>query len=236
MTTYVILQNRISDEAAAVSTASSSLYETQIQRAILSAVAHYARERFYFNEKTNTFNTVANQEYYSSSDFSDLANLVQIHGMTVTLGSTKLPVKSVDFEMINDSQSGDAKSLPRYFAYYKQNLRLFPIPDAVYTMTLAYLYKLTALSAGSDSNAWTTDAEELIRNRAKADLRCNVMKIDDAIAERRELGRAGETFYSYDERAAYKALKRETRLRMNNGVLRLDEGLVTPRGYDIAYQ
>jgi hypothetical protein len=236
MTTYVIMQNRISDEAASVSAASSSLYETQIQRSILSAVAHYARERFYFNTKTNTFSTVADQEYYSSSDFSDLANLVEIHGMTVTHGSTKLPLKSMDFQPINDGQSGSVKGLPRYYAYYKQNLRLYPIPDAVYTMTVAYLYKLTALSASSDSNAWTTDAEELIRNRAKADLRCNVMKVDDAIGERRELGRAGKPFYSYDEESAYRALKRETRLRMNNGILRIDEALVAPRGYNISYE
>jgi hypothetical protein len=236
MTTYVIMQNRISDEAASVSTASSSLYETQIQSAILSAVAHYARERFYFNQKTNTFSTVANQEYYSSSDFTDLPNLVEIDGMTATIGSTKLPVKKMDFEPINDAQSSAVVGFPRYYTYYKQNLRLYPIPDAVYTMTVAYLYKLTALSAGSDSNAWTTDAEELIRNRAKAALRCDTMKEDAAIAERMDLGRSGRPFYSYAEEMAYRALKRESRLRRNNGILRVDEALVAPQGYDITYQ
>lgn len=236
MTTYTILQDRIADEAASVSTAAASIYETQIQKAILSAIAHYARERFYFNTKTNTFSTVANQEYYSSSDFSDLTNLVEIDGMTVTLGSTKLPMKKMDFEPINDSQSGSVKGLPRYFAYYKQNLRLYPIPDAVYTITVAYLYKLTALSAGSDSNAWTTDGEELIRNRAKAALRCDTMKEDAALSERMELGRSGKPFYCYAEEMAYRALKRESRLRRNNGILRVDEALVAPQGYDITYQ
>lgn len=225
MTTYVILRNRIAREVSTVTTAAATPYSSEIASAVLSAVAHWAREPFYFNTKTNTFSTVANQEYYSSSDLADIATLVHIQTMTVTQNSFKSPVRPMDFDKINDWQNGSVKALPAYFAYYKQNIRLYPIPDAVYTMTLAYVYKLTALSADGDSNAWTTDAEELIRCHAKADLYENLLKEYDA-ADRMKM------------RAAMIAatLKRETRQRRSNDRLRVDDALVSARGYNINYE
>jgi hypothetical protein len=117
------------------------------------------------------------------------------------------------------------KARPYYYAYYKQNIRLYPIPDAVYTITLAYVYKLTALSDGGDSNAWTTDAEELIRCRAKADLYGHLLKEYDA-ADRMTMR----------EQEIFRSLKRETRLRRSNNVLRADDALVAPSGYDINFE
>jgi hypothetical protein len=222
MTTYVALQNRISMEIRTISAASSSGIQDQIKAAILSAVAFYAREPFFFNTTTGTFNTVVDREYYSSSDFSDLTNVVTINSMSVTQNGVKRPVKPLDFVKIDDAQTGEVKAIPEYYAYYKQNIRLYPIPDAVYTMTLAYVYKLTALSLDADSNAWTTDAEELIRCHAKADIYENLLKEYDA-ADRMKL-RAAQVMAS---------LKRETRLRRSNNMLRVDDALVTPSGYDI---
>lgn len=66
MSTYLILQNRISNEVRNVSTAASSDIQSEIQSAIKSAIAHYERERFYFSElRSETFSTVANQEFYT---------------------------------------------------------------------------------------------------------------------------------------------------------------------------
>jgi hypothetical protein len=225
MTTFVAIRNRISDDVRAVATASSSDISSQISAEVLSAVAFYARERFYFNTKTNTFSTVADQEYYSSSDLADIATLVKIDAMTVTNNGVKIPVKPMDFGKIDEWQTSYVKSLPRYYAYYKQNLRLYPIPDAVYTMTMAYVYKLTALSADGDSNAWTTDAEELIRARASRRLFETVV---------RNVERA--TIAGAQEQEALRVLKRETRMRTSPGVLRVDDALSVPRGHDINYE
>lgn len=224
MTTFVILRNRISDDVRSIATASSSDIASQISAEVLSAVAFYAREPFYFNTKTNTVSTVADQEYYSSSDLADIATLVKINAMAVTLNGVKVPVKPMDFEIMDGWQNGAVKALPRYYAYYKQNLRLYPIPDAVYTLTLAYVYKLTALSADGDSNAWTTDAEELIRARASRRLYENVVRNP----ERALIART-------QEMEALAALKRETRLRTQTP-LRVDEALSASGGYDIRYE
>ena len=222
MTTFVLLRNRISDDVRSVSTAASSDISSQIAAEVLSAVAFYAREPFYFNTKTNTFSTVANQEYYSSSDLADIATLVKIFTMTVTQNSIKMPVKPISFADVDDAQTGQVIARPTYYAYFKQNIRLYPIPDAVYTMTMAYVYKLTALSADGDSNAWTTDAEELIRARASRRLYENVV---------RNTGRA--EIARMQEAEALAALKRETRMRTSPAILRVDQALVTPAGYNI---
>ena len=84
------------------------------------------------------------------------------------------------------------------------------------------VYKLTALSADGDSNAWTTDAEELIRARASRRLYENVV---------RNVERA--TIAAAQEQEALRVLKRETRMRRSNAVLRVDDMLVTPTGYNI---
>ena len=115
MTTFVVLKNRIADDVRSISTAASSDISTQIAAEVLSAVAFYAREPFYFNTKTNTFSTVANQEYYSSSDLADIATLVHIYTMTVTQNSVKMPVKPISFEAIDDSQTGQVKARPTYY-------------------------------------------------------------------------------------------------------------------------
>lgn len=222
MTTYSVLQNRIAREVRTISTAAASGIESDIQSAILSAVAHYARDRFYFNTKTATFSTVVGQEYYSSSDLADIATLVTIDSLQVTIDGTKRPIGVRDFDTIDDAQDGNVTGDPEFFAYYKQNIRFYPIPNAVRTITAALVYRLAALSVAGDSNAWTTDAEELIRCRAKADLYENLLKEYDA-ADRMKM-RCAEVLST---------LKRETRLRNSNGILRMDPALVAAGGYNI---
>jgi hypothetical protein len=225
MTTYGELQDRVADEIWTLPDASASPFASKITRAIQSAIAHYEREPFWFNTKISTFNTVADREYYSSSDLADIATLIQIDSATITLNDVKLPLKPFDFDKIDDWQTGHVKSLPRYFAYYKQNLRLYPIPDAAYPITLAFVFRLPALALDADANAWTTHAEQLIRSRAEAEL-CIYNTGDTEKA----------AVLSTREQQALASLKRETRLRRSDNRLRVDDMLVSPRAYDIKYQ
>ena len=177
MADYGTLQTRIADEIARTD------LTTQIQYAILSTIKRWERKRFYFNEKTGTFSTVANQEYYSSSDFSDLANLVEIDQLRISANGSLYDLDLRDFAWIDRHMTNASYvGAPIAYAFYKQSLRLYPIPDAVYVITAAYAYKLTALSASGDTNAWTNDAEELVRCGAIADLWGNVIKDYEAEA------------------------------------------------------
>jgi len=205
MTTYVIMRTRIADELAN----DGDITSAQINYAIQDTIKVYERKPWWFNQKTGTFSTVDGQEYYSSSDLSDIPDIVQIVAATVTSGTLKTPMKAVDYLSIDDEQDGSVEGLPRVFAPFKEQLRLYPIPDAVYTVTLSYVYRLTALSADADTNAWTTDAEELIRQGAKRRIALNYLESEQVAARFASL-----------EREAYTEMMAENRRRWPNTVLR----------------
>ena len=204
MTTFAILKARIADEIARTDLTAN------IITSVVSAVAFYERRRFYFNEATTTFSTVSGQDYYSSSDNAAIATLIEIDSLLVTESGTKSPVIATDFQFIADqNNSSSATGAPQFYCYYKRNIRLSPFPDAVYTMTMAYVARLTALSADADTNAWTTDAEELIRCRAKWDLFSHVI---------RDFGEADRAKQA--ELEALSVLEAETGKRISPGRLR----------------
>lgn len=173
MTTYVTMRSRIAEELT-----DSAITTAHINAAIQSAIKHYERKPFYFNQKkASTFSTVASQEYYTSSDLADIPYIVQIDSFVI--GSYKSTVRPVHHAEIEATQSGSITAQPNAYAYFNQKIRLFPIPDAVYTATLAYIYRLDALSADGDTNAWMTDGEELIRQSAKRILALDILHADD---------------------------------------------------------
>lgn len=224
MSTYLEMQDRIAYEVRAQSSAASSGIEAPIQRAILSAIKFYERRRFYFNTRlTDTFALVANQEYYGSSDLAAIPNLITIDDMYVTVDSIRYHVTPAPFSIIAGAQDGLLTRDPPYrYAYHAQQIRMFPIPAAARTATMATHYRLTALSSGSDTNAWTDDAEELIRNHAEADLWSMILREEDmaAICQQRA-------------QMALSALQRETKLRRNVRELELPGEIVGYRQSDI---
>ena len=161
MTTYATLRTRIEGEIYDTS------LTTEINSAIQDAIKFYERKKFWFNQKTGTFATVASQEYYDDSDNSDIPGMLAILSMQAAVSTFKSPVDALSFEAVDAMQNGSIQGMPKYFAYFNEQIRLYPIPDAAYTVTAAYHYRFPALSADADSNPWTTDAEELIRTRAK---------------------------------------------------------------------
>jgi len=210
MTTYLVMQNRIANEVRNISTAASSDIQSEIQSAIKSAIAHYERERFYFSElRSETFNTVDGQEFYGSADNANIPNIAHIDSLTMTINSTQRWVlKEREWDWIerynfDTSFEGD----PEYYAYYGRQIRLGPIPNTARTIRISGIWRLTALSADGDSNVWTTEAEELIRSRAKWDIWRNVLKEE----QQAQIAKATEG-------EAYAALKRETTHRLTSRV------------------
>lgn len=201
MATYLDMQTRIADELDRAD------LTVQIKRAIISAVAFYARKKFWFTETSFTFNTVVGQEYYSTPAAIGTSPNIDILNINVNAG--RIEMQKVAFQDIDEiSYLATSMSQPTLWAYYASQLRLYPIPSQVWTITAFYTPKLTELSADTDSNAWTNDAEALIRARAKLDLILNVIRgvdMSDEIAgimaqERQELAAL------YSESASRKAV------------------------------
>ncbi len=172
MATYGDMQTRIADEL------DRGDLTAQIKKAILSAIAFYERKKFYFTESSGTtFSTVIGQEFYGSSDLAAIATSPMIDVLRGNYVGLRVDLTKRAWEYIDDiSVLTTSKARPMDWAYRAQQIRLYPIPDAVYTMTIVHLPRLAALSADGDSNAWTNDAEELIRSRAKVDVMRNVIR------------------------------------------------------------
>lgn len=186
MATYLDMQTRIADEL------DRDDLSSQIKKAIVSAVAFYADRNFWFTQTSFTFATVQGQRSYTSSDAAAIATSPSIEILNGSFNSTRTELIKRSFEFI-DAKTSQLTSYgePEEWAYRAQTIWLYPIPDAAYTITAYHVPTLTALSADSDENAWTSDAEELIRTHAKLDLIENVIRASDmaedvAMLEKRE--------------------------------------------------
>lgn len=216
MTTLTIMQARIANEI------DDDDLGDEITSAIQSAIKHHERRRFYFNQKTFTFPTVAAQEYYAAADAADIATFLEVQTQYLTSGGIRYPINVTSFEAIDESQNGTVTGRPTNWAFFGQKFRLYPIPDAVYTVTVAGHYRLATITDPALGNAWFDDAEELIRQRAKRIIAMDITKeISDA--------QAAQAL----EDMALEALLYETQLRRGRQLLRVDPALVTAQPYNI---
>ena len=179
MATYLDIITRIGDESL------RSDMANQIKLCIQDAIAHYEVDRFWFNQfRDRVFTTVADQEFYGETDLSDIPNILELDAVTLTVGSTRWPVTKAGYVEIEAwNVDAGSRGQPTHYSYWGQQIRLYPVPDATYQVRLSGLFKLPALVADTDANAWTNEAEDLVRHRAKSILYSQYLR-DDANAAR----------------------------------------------------
>lgn len=149
---------------------------SQIQECVNDAIAFYQPDRFIFSETRDlSLSTVAGQEFYSSTDDPLLGTLYAFDYITVTIGTAKFDLpryQPEDLELL--TQSGTQQGQPQCYSYYNYQLRLYPVPNTVYPLTIAAHQKIPAPSSLTDTSCpWMTDGERLIRGRARYELAMN---------------------------------------------------------------
>lgn len=189
-------------------------YGAQIIKAVQAAQRYCERENYYFNEtRDQTFDTVEGQEWYGADDNANIPTLVHIHALYSEDGNgvrlKLIPVHQDEIERLSDSSASTGE--PYCWAYYGQKIRLYPVPGAqVFTIRMQISpYRLGALSAGTDTNAWLDEAYDLMKARAKYILAKDTLK-DAAMAV--------EALNDYSDQ--HDALKRETSKRKGTGRIR----------------
>jgi hypothetical protein len=177
---------------------------------INDAINHYARYRFWFNEKKAVTQTIAGTETYNWP-----ADFVQLDSLVITVNSTLYPLRPVSHRDIDEMcVMATDRGQPYCYAMYQKQYRLYPIPDAVYTLTQYYLFAEPPLTTGSaSSNVWTTEAEELIRTRAKKLLVGQFMPTSQDT-----MGWAG--MLEQHEQRIFQGLQRQTQASTASGRLR----------------
>lgn len=150
----------------------SGEYAGAIHKAVLAAVRYCERKTFYFNETRDiTFPTINGQEWYGVADNANIPTLVRIqYAFREDANNVRLPLdydtpQSIELLADNSAIRGE----PSSYTYFGQRVRLYPIPDTqVFTIRLQVgPYRLTPLAVDADTNAWTTEAYDLIKARAK---------------------------------------------------------------------
>lgn len=190
--------------------------DSQTKSAVTDAIKFYEPDRFWFNQtRSQTFNTVASQNTYTSTDFSQLPNVIEFDDLFLKDGVSQIRLdweEPHDFEWLLGINTAPGR--PTVYTYVDGTLILWPTPVTAYTIRPHMHYRLPMLSADSDSTAWCNEAEGLIRAHAKMILYANLIE-DDAGAARMQA-----------QIPALKAkLDEETTSRLATGRIR------APRGY-----
>lgn len=185
MTTFGGLRERILTDIERTSESS------RVELAIQEAVRFYENERFWFNETLSvTFTTSSGAEYYDSTDATDIPFMREIDNVEVTISGNRFPLTRRDKSYLDAiSVTPTNYGQPQDYSYEAGKLRFYPIPDGDYVTRISGVIAPATLSASTDSNFWTAEAEMLIRFRAKWDLWANYLRSpeDAAIARDAEM-------------------------------------------------
>lgn len=205
MTTLATLKAQIADDLDR----SDGSIDSQIATEITNAIRHYQRHRFYFNETRDvTFSTVASQTAYDSTDAAAIPYAVRIDQAHITVSGQRHELTRRDFyelETLYDTTAASGE--PYEYAYYDQQVWLYPIPNAVYTVRLLGLFRIDGPASDSEAgNPWMTEAFELIRCRAKVYLAAHKL-YDQQLAATMQAA----------EEDALRLLRKDTALRLGTG-------------------
>lgn len=165
MSTYLEVRTRVAEELDRTDLASTD----HLANAVLMTIKRYEGTRLYFNEARDlTFTTVAGQALYTSADASWIPTVLRLDEGYVTVGGQfRLLCRADPFTLEYLSDNSASEGEPYDWAYYNQNVRLYPVPDTAYAVRFYGLKRLATLVEDTDTNAWTTDAEDLLVAGAK---------------------------------------------------------------------
>lgn len=160
----------------------AGLLLSPIQQAIQNAIAKWEREHFYFNEieAINTFNTVVGQEFYAGTFYPIIATTPHIDKIWVFISGNRYSLNPRTEQYLSDtSLNPSVQGQPIDYAIYAETMRLYPIPDGAYPLTIEGTQRFATLVNPTDTNVWLKDGADLIKAEAKLDLLTNVLKRPD---------------------------------------------------------
>lgn len=181
----------------------------ETKRAIVRAIKHYEKERFWFNITATALavgtasTTVAIPADFLAMDFATVSNNGNNELLTVR-----------SFDRIAYQNRTGLSGVPTEICYWRDTLNFTPKPASATSITLHYTHALPPLSADTDTNGWTSACEDLIVFRATYDMMANVLRVGDA---------STLTSYKTMEMEAFKMLQYGNDMRQGVGM----EGAVT---------
>ncbi|WP_315729038.1 hypothetical protein [Bradyrhizobium sp. SZCCHNS2015] len=175
MANYLDLQNAIASDLT------RSDLGSQIQGAIQDAVKQYERQRFWFNTtRSLTFRTVPGQSTYTGADLAQIPDIIRIDRLFLRWGTSIYPLdwyEPDEFEFLTALNVSNGR--PTIYTYVDRQIIMYPEPVQAWVIRPHMHYRLPPLVNPTDANAWTNEAENLIRAQAKLILYMNVLEDAD---------------------------------------------------------
>jgi len=183
MTTLAKLKQDIADDLD--KNLEDAPYAAMIADGITKAIRYYQNTRFYFNEsRDETFQTVANQKIYSSSDDVAIPRFIAVDQVILIDGAEPAELCQInpkEWEML--TASGTSVGRPESWCYFNQSIGFYPIPSAAYTIRVIGQFMKAGPSSDADAgNVWMTEAFELLRARVCVQLAQRRLKSPEVAA------------------------------------------------------
>lgn len=146
----------------------------EVAASVSDAIAFYSTTRFWFNEILDESVTTE----ASTASYAIPANFRRLLRAEITIsGQRNQLCGTMGWDEYRDlTASGANTGQPTDLCFYGTNLYPYPIPNDAWLLSLSYCSSLGDLANDAASNAWTVEAEPLIRARAKYDLLANVIR------------------------------------------------------------
>lgn len=169
MATYGQAVDQILSELAKTETSITSF----VQQELLQAVDFYSTTRFWFNETNIQFVTSLSSVYYPLG----ASGALEIDSVVITIGGIKYDLREENYAVLNELDLGNTFGQPTRYAWWMENVRLYPVPNASWTVDVSYQQRFATLSASGDSNAFLTHGLEMIKARVHKNL--NAIRYDN---------------------------------------------------------
>jgi hypothetical protein len=187
MTTYGTMQTRIASDlerALADTSFASRTWADEIKAAIGDAITIYQSKSWWFLQhphagvggtKTNT--TTANNSYVAEPN-----GLVELVSLRLTASSQLKMLTPITIQEMESRHDGTTSTNePFEYCRYGRRVRLYPTPNAAYTLTWTGIFEEADLVADGDTNNWMTHGELVVRSMAKLILLRDYIKSYDDV-------------------------------------------------------
>lgn len=162
MSTFLRMQDVVASETRFVARVADleAAEVDQIRLHINEAIKAHQKDEFWFNHQLWERPTEVGKEFYALPS-------AYVAGLTISIAAPRRTLLGVSNDEMEGWDPGERRQ-PTHYALFSNQYRIFPIPDAVYTLRLWGITSYPELVNATDSNPWIENAFELIREAAKA--------------------------------------------------------------------
>lgn len=168
----------------------ADLYD-QVARAVDRAIRHYQPVRFFFNEASLAFTTLAGADVYGGGDASEIPDLLAIDTAVLIEDGRTTVLQRIPETAIEALDDPASSARPCAYAYFGRSIRLWPVPSGAWTVRLT-AHVLLPAPVLDQGNAWTDEAGNLIAAWAKRHLGANSLRKPSLVAAQTPIVEAEE--------------------------------------------